>query len=294
MPFRIFIDSKKHWVWHVVFAWSYPDNTIIPESNYWAYILPYKSCAAAQTKTNEIFQRIKNDIPCEKIDYPCVFGVSPFYAGTGHGYCFIFQLIDQYRDSDKKILMVETAQKGMLELCERVFGNERIIRIKSNTTYEISDLCFVNAKHHTFVPHTMMCRIMPFFICKTQSLSLCILKTTTTENTTNNGVLNQSQIQNLNIPERFTMIDPSSYNECEYASMIYYSNEILISWGTAFAKAAAYLIEGTNCKKVSVLVVGRQFEQEFNVGKGASFKNVIRVPDIDFYVWNDDLLLKDM
>lgn len=293
MPYRIFAGSKKNGIWHVVFAWTHPENIIIHESNYWAYILPFASCAVAQAKINETFDKIKTNQAVERIDSPCVFGVSPFYSGTAHGYCFIFQLLDQFRNSNKKILLIETAQKGMFDLCEKVFGNERIIRIKSDKIYEIPDLTFVDAKYNTTVPQNLMDRIMPIFIQPAESLSLCILKTATTENTTKNGILSQSQIDNLQIPKRFTMIDPSRYNECDYASMLYHSKEILISWGTASFKGAAYLIKGNACKKLTVLVIGKQFEREYS-GNNNTLKNVADVPQIDYYVWNETLVLKDI
>lgn len=265
MDYRFYVDSKLIGNWLCVIAWKTSDNALIKESNDWFYTIGEKhpDSLASRKKILNKFEIVKG-LPIKKtISEECIFGVSTFYRGTGHGYAFIFQLIHQYAESNLKILLPVGTQQGMVDLCESVFGLNRIIRIEPDTIYEIPKLAFVQNKYHAFVPKSIMDSVVPRFLKPQPSLSLCVLKTSSTENVTKSGVLTELEVKNLNIPERFQLIDPSKMNECVYASMIYYAKELLVSWGTAHFKALEYLQCGNVCKNITILVVGPVFLKQY-------------------------------
>lgn len=189
--------------------------------------------------------------------------------GTVHGYAFIYQLIDQYKDSKLRVLLAKDSQKGILDLCEEAFGN-RLILMNSNDIVDAKELVFVKNNAHTLVEHSVMERVVPLFLKPKDRLCIACLKTTDTINITDDGILNQEQVKGLNIPTRFVQLRPEDFSEPEWISIVFNCEEMIVGWNSCFFKAIMYLVPGHKCKKIQCIIVGSNFKgQSDSYGKVA-------------------------
>jgi hypothetical protein len=248
--------SVKHVNWCMSFA--YDDAALIEESNdWWLSILAHLGFAAnSRGIIKKTYDAVKDTVPTIKYDETMVWGISPFCLGTVHGYAFIYQLINQYKDTQYRILIAKESSKGILELCNEAFGGERLVYVNNNQVIEAQDLRFVVNTCHCYVPHSIMNVVVPLFLRPKPTLCLAALKTTDTVNVTGVGVLNQQQVSQLNIPSRFVKVKPEDFSEMDWMSMVYNCEELLVGWNSCYFKAIMYLTSGHKCKKVHCLIVG--------------------------------------
>ena len=100
---RGYFNKEKHVNWWVSFA--YDDKNLLPESNEWFTLLaqlPHTRSFAshAQTLTRQTYESVKHTPPIVKYEETLVWGINPFCLGTVHGYAFVYQLIEQFKNTD--------------------------------------------------------------------------------------------------------------------------------------------------------------------------------------------------
>ncbi len=258
---RGYFNKEKHVNWCVSFA--YDNENFLPESNDWFTLiahLPYSS--HPQKLTKQTYESVKHTSPIVKYEETLVWGINPFCLGTVHGYAFVYQLIEQFKNTDYRVLVAKDSQKGILELCTEAF-KDRLVFINNKDVVEALEFRFVVNTFHALVDHSTMNVVVPLFLRPKPTLCLAALKTTDTANVTGDGILNQQQVNQLNIPPRFVRVKPEDYSEIDWMSMVYNCEELFVGWNSCYFKAMMYLVPGHQCKKIHCLIVGPNYEVQF-------------------------------
>ena len=230
---------------------------------------------------NQIMSKISNNnytyIDEEVIDF-----TTSFSTGTAHGYSGLFNLIENYQRlySDKKIVVYKYSQNGILQLISHLianrYGMEKIIYIEQNQTYIFKKIYCIQNLYHEFnldlinkLNHILKDQIIysdEIFNNKygyPNNLDrICIIKSTVSENITSCGIVDVNLINNYCIKNKYTLIDPSSYNEIDFANILYRCTDLVVSWGTAFFKNYHYLSE--RCNMIKVLVFDHVYISQYN------------------------------
>lgn len=197
---------------------------IIPQSNDWLSTIAHLPWTSSQlAHIYSCFHKVKTTEATLKIDDECIWGINPFFRGTVHGYAFIFKLIHDYKDSDKKVVLAKDSQSGILDLCQKAFG-DRIIYLDSKNTIRCPRFYFVQDVPHILASHEVMNTIMPLLRAphvSQPSSSVMVLKTNQSLNISHQfGVVTEQEIKSWNIPTRFQRLFPEKMNEIDFARFI--------------------------------------------------------------------------
>ena len=198
---------------------------------------------------------------------------SSFSSGTIHGYLGIFEiLIDLQTKTFDKYIVHQNAQKGIKELIELSVPKDKILYINGDNLYDFEHLTLIPIRSHSThfspseIPYLQQ-TIIPFLdnlLFKIESpVNECIavIKSSTSSNTTNDGVFNHDEVVNFCNENIIKLIEPTDYSEDNYARIIHGAKKIITSWGTSFMKAMLYISD--NCEHIDVLVYGEVFESQY-------------------------------
>jgi hypothetical protein len=272
-----YIGSHLNCNWCITFVYDGENNDlkIVENSNDFLFLLKNCDFNHARRITVDRAHNISNSSIIDyKFDEELIWGINPFYKGTLHGYVYVYQLLHFCLKNENKtirILLSDDCQKGIKDLYEKVLGKERCLYVKQNINknekgiiIKCNKFVIVENKYHVLVPYSIMDEIMPTILNTfvEKNVSICLIKTNKTQNIVNHGILNEKEIKNLKIPSRFVFIDPAKINECDWASLVYYSKEILVTWGTGHLKLLHYL-PNLKIEKLTILVV-KEYLNQYN------------------------------
>jgi hypothetical protein len=262
------------------------NNMIVQNSNEWLHLLKYNyPMHSIYYHILELYNNILLDMSNNNyryIDETVIDFTTSFSTGTAHGYSGLFNLIEQYQShhTDKKIIVYKNSQNGVLQLIEhligKTYGSDRIIYIEQNQTYVFQNIVCIQNIYHEF-DHCLINKtreILTKQIIYSDEIfnnkygypncldKICIIKSTNTENITTCGMADSGLVNKYCQKQNYKLIDPSSFNEIDFANILYRCSELTVSWGTAFFKNYHYLSE--KCNMIRVLVFDHVYIGQYN------------------------------
>lgn len=221
---------------------------------------------------NKIKLNIISDIV---VDFTTIFSI-----GTAHGYAGLFNIIDNYLKyyNNYKIIVYKESQQGILDIINKIISNDKIIYIESDIIYQFDKIYFIPNQYHDFdvnFSNRINYILNDYLIDKNYIYSfpynkLCIIKSSISENITNNGIVKQNIIDIYCKKNNYISLEPTKYNEIELINILYNCEELVVSWGTAFFKNFHYISD--RCLNIRVLVFCKHYLYEYNNHK---IKNVL-------------------
>jgi len=198
-----------------------------------------------------------------------------FSSGTVHGYVGILNILAELNTQTKEYdnyIVHENAQQGIKDLINIILKGKNIVFIKPDVKYVFASLTLIPVVHHNFHYITeieyIKAMVQPmldkfiFNIAPSQTYeNICILKSSTSDNLTLQGVFNKHEITKFSDRLGYKFIEPTDYNEADYARLIYYAKNIVFSWGTTFMKGLLYISE--NCDTITVLI-HKEFKDQYH------------------------------
>lgn len=224
-------------------------------SNEWLYLL--KGC---HYKTNNIYYNkfvlnYNNIVSTENLDdtysnFHVIPFITSFSKGTVHGYSGLFFILNEYINNyenykDYKILVYKDSQQGLLDIInhfvnKNIINKEKLIYISSNKQYLFNSVKFIPNQWHTFHNHLKLELIDNYIVENDNSTlendKLCIIKSSTSINLTNSGIVNFETLENFCNKNNLLLVEPTQMNEIQLINLIYKSKIFVTSWGTAFSK----------------------------------------------------------
>jgi len=308
-------------------------NYINYYSNEWLYLikdLHYNNSNNRHTKDyNDLmraYSHFKNEYNCiitsKKVDNNIIYVdedvvqlFTTFSRGTVHGFSGLYHIIIEYlynihKYIDLKILFYKDSQQGILDiinyLCEiKLIDKNKIIYIENDKRYIFKSITQIPNKYHDFVKNLL--KTSDIFIQKyllrtniisiTNNENLCLLKTSNTNNSTQDGIFNQDIVNNF--CKMYNIFKIEQFNELDLIHTIYNCKLLIITFGSAFFKNFIYISD--KCEKIIVVVNGSLYTNAYNEHKlvlpttseEENFKNHIlykyKNATIKYIVVNNDL-----
>ena len=282
-------------------------NQIYKYSNEWLYLINYyyPNIDFYDTFVNEC----NNIIESKNINYTfenenVIPFITSFSKGTIHGYSGLFFILTEYINNihlykDFKIIVYSESQQGLLDIIQHfvnknIIDKEKIIYITSNIQYLFNSIYFIPNCWHTYpYNYDFKLELIDKYIIEQDIIyekeRLCIIKSSTSNNLTMDGIINIEVINNFCNKYNLHFIEPISMNEIELINTIYSSKILITSWGTAFFKNYVYISD--KCEKIIVLVIGHiyisqySYDKEMNNNFITKYKNAI----IEYYITDENL-----
>jgi len=249
------------------------------------------------------------------VDEDVVQLFTTFSKGTVHGFSGFYYMIIEYLHNihkyiDLKVLFYKDSQQGILDiinyLCEiKLIDKNKIIYIENDKRYIFKSITHIPNKYHDFVGNLL--KTSDIFIQKyllrtniisiTNNENLCLLKTSNTNNTTQDGIFNQDIVNNF--CQMYNIFKIEQMNELDLIHTIYNCKLLIITFGSAFFKNFIYTSD--KCEKIIVVVNGSYYTNTYNEYKlrptstsdEETFKNHIlykyKNATIKYIVVNNDL-----
>jgi hypothetical protein len=268
------------------------NNFIYKYSNEWLYLINgYYPSPFYDELLKFYYHIINNKEKSHIINEDVISFITSFSTGTTHGYTGLYYMISEYLDNielykDKKIIVAKNSQSGILDiinhLCSiNIIDSNKIIYLEKNIIYNIYSITFIPNKYHAFtddicnkIEDIINKYIIPYRdIDKYKSLNLdniCIIKGSTSDKLTENGVVPQDNIIKFANLWNLTILEPGKINEIELINCISEAKLFIVSMGTAFEKNSIYISD--KCKKIIVLVIGEAYINQYNSSLSTNLK----------------------
>lgn len=287
--------GKKIGNYVLILAVDNKNNKIYKYSNEWLHLLTdyYKIGGCHQqhydkiiTEYRDIIYSRKGEVNKSHQDKDIIPLCTSFSLGTVHGYAGLYCIIDQYiRDKEKYkdhyIVIYINSQKGILEIINGfvecgVLEKDKIIYVLSEIPYLFKSITFLFNRWHMYPSHIgdehnqfKIDIIQKYLVSSKYNIDpqderICIIKSSESENLTNNGIVSKSIIDKFCENYDFTFLEPMKMNEIELINRLHNAKVFVTSWGTAYFKNHVYLSD--KCEKVYILVIGEDFKNQYHSG----------------------------
>jgi hypothetical protein len=251
------------------------DQYFIKQSNDWHYLI---------NGNLEIPILNQNYITIDEVVVPLV---TSFHTGV-HAYSGIYSILFNYfkraENSKYRFLVYKELQSGILEIVEKVIGKSKIIYLESDILYRFKETLLIPNSLHSFLENQKMTKDISNFIqnkivdvdYRANYTKTAILKKLDSSVSSTMGIVDSNVASSFCERNGYVSTEPSEVGEVGLINILHNSEEVVFSWGTTFMKNFIYLSD--KCKKVTVLVFGRDFYNEYENAKErgilvTSFKN---------------------
>lgn len=274
-----YIDKEKYWNSIINIAFNALNKKIYTKSNEWLYLLNkayYPNNPYYKNFVNIVEKVYKkwniHNIDTQYKDFDIVPFVTSFSAGTTHGYSGLYFTINEYlKNKEKlknhKIIVYKNSQKGILDIIDYLINKKiinNVLYIDNNKLYFFKSIYFIANKWHGF-PRIDSIPIIENYILDKPPIktynNICVIKSNISSNLTDDGIINQSVINNFCIKNNLITFDPAKMNEIDFANIIHNAKNIIFSWGTTFFKNYVYISD--KCKSIKVIVIGQAYIEQY-------------------------------
>jgi hypothetical protein len=248
-------------------------NEVYTYSNEWLFLIK-KYYPSSSDIYNEVVATYNNITANKKLDLSytndnVIPFITSFSKGTIHGYSGLFYILNEYiKNIDQyknyKIIVYKDSQQGLLDIVEYFVSKSiltNIIYISSDIQYLFNSVFFIPNKWHMY-PHTFdtnfeLNKLIDKYIVNENTNTktnenICIIKSTTSDNRTTDGVVDINVINAFCSKNNLYFIEPTKYNEIELIRIINNAKLLVLSWGTVFLKNYIYISD--KCEKIIVLI----------------------------------------
>ena len=266
-------------------------NKIYSYSNEWLYLLKiyyYQKNIMYKSIVSNYNNIIKSkSINIDYINENVIPFITSFSCGTVHGYAGLFCILTEYINNldlykNFKILVYNNSQKGLLDIInhfinKEIINSNNVIYLTSDTKYLFNSIKFIPTKIHNYDNISVINNITDIIdkyiisdkydidyytsLCIPKHDNICIIKSSTSDNKTNSGIVDINKINEFCMNNNLLFIEPTKMTEISLIHTIYQSKMLVLSWGTAFFKNYIYISDA--CEKIIVLVIEKDFINQY-------------------------------
>jgi len=284
------------------------DNKILKYSNEWLYLI--KSYYPKNGIYHDIIITYNNILTNKNnasyIDESVISFLTSFSTGTVHGYSALYHMIIVYITNisyykNFKIIVAKNSQAGILNIINhfveiKVFNKDNIIYLEPDKIYKFKSVIFIPNNYHVILNNNLdfsnsVSNIIHEYIIlknikKVEKYdNICIMKTNKSINLTNDGVISDDISNIFNKKYNLNKIEAGSIDEISLIHIINSCKIFVVSWGTAFFKNFVYISD--NCKKIIVLIIGKEFIKQYHDFK--DLPNKFKNANIIYKIINNNL-----